>query len=103
MDEGPYDLAATEDGFVVRIRARGYRVLSAPFINRGTAFTLPQRQALGLTGLLPGAVSTMEAQCRRGLAPDHRQPGDPAEKVSPAKPRARHKGLFSRPPAPAAG
>ena len=40
MYEGPYELVRTVDGDTVRIRARGYNVLSAPFINRGTAFTL---------------------------------------------------------------
>ena len=34
-------------------------------INFGTAFTPEQREALGLTGLLPHAVLTMEAQLRR--------------------------------------
>ena len=37
-------------------------------INRGTAFTLDERKALGLTGLLPSGVSSMEVQLRRVYA-----------------------------------
>src|SRR5262249_32469661 len=96
MDEGPYDLVATPDGYVVRIRARGYGVLSVPFINRGTAFTLAERRALGLTGLLPGAVSSIEAQSRRVLAQYYRQPDDLAKNVYLANLRDRNEILFYR-------
>jgi malate dehydrogenase (oxaloacetate-decarboxylating) len=96
MDEGPYDLVATPDGYIVRIRARGYAVLTSPFINRGTAFTLDERRRLGLTGLLPGAVSTMEAQGRRVLAQYHRQPDDLARNVYLANLRDRNEILFYR-------
>ena len=50
---------------MARIRVRGSSVLSSPIINRGTAFTSEERQALGLTGLLPTGTSTMEGQLRR--------------------------------------
>jgi len=50
---------------VARIAARGHAVLAAPPINRGTAFTLEQRQKLGLVGLLPTTVTTIEQQVRR--------------------------------------
>ena len=45
---------------VAPVRLWGSAVLSSPVLNRGTAFTLAERQALGLTGLLPDAVSTIE-------------------------------------------
>ena len=44
------------------MRLRGSAVLASPMLNRGTAFTLAERQALGLTGLLPEGVSTIEGQ-----------------------------------------
>jgi malate dehydrogenase (oxaloacetate-decarboxylating) len=40
-------------------------VLSEPLINRGTAFTHAQRETLGLTGLLPPAVDTLDVQATR--------------------------------------
>ena len=45
--------------------ARGHAVLTDPRLNRGTAFTLAERQALGLIGLLPQAVVTQEQQAAR--------------------------------------
>ncbi|EFV03862.1 malic enzyme, NAD binding domain protein [Segatella salivae DSM 15606] len=37
-------------------------ILNDPFINKGTAFTLKERKALNLVGLLPTAVQTLEGQ-----------------------------------------
>jgi malate dehydrogenase (oxaloacetate-decarboxylating) len=68
MPEGSYELVWTPDGYTARISARGAAVLAAPAINRGTAFTLEQRRELGLTGLLPSGVSTLDSQLRRTYA-----------------------------------
>ncbi|QOY92153.1 NAD-dependent malic enzyme [Paludibaculum fermentans] len=46
-------------------KARGLAVLSSPMLNKGTAFSAEERKALGLTGLLPPEVSTLEAQVKR--------------------------------------
>ena len=54
MSDRPFELAWTPEGVVARVRLRGTSVLSSPMLNRGTAFTLAEREALGLTGLLPG-------------------------------------------------
>ena len=43
-------------------KARGMAVLTTPLLNKGTAFTMEEREALGLTGLLPPVISTLEAQ-----------------------------------------
>src|ERR1700688_3024670 len=43
-------------------KARGMAVLTTPLLNKGTAFTSEEREALGLTGLLPPVISTLEAQ-----------------------------------------
>ncbi len=43
-------------------KARGMAVLTTPLLNKGTAFTTEEREALGLTGLLPPVISTLEAQ-----------------------------------------
>ena len=47
--------------------ARGNDVLRDPAINKGTAFSDAERDALGLHGLLPPNVSTLEAQVGRVL------------------------------------
>src|SRR6266436_1023090 len=40
-------------------------VLDDPILNRGAAFSAAEREALGLTGRLPSAVLTLEAQAQR--------------------------------------
>jgi malate dehydrogenase (oxaloacetate-decarboxylating) len=96
MYERPYDLGRPEDGYPVRIRARGNEVLATPMINRGTAFTLEEREALGLTGLLPDRVSTIDGQLRRVYAQYLRQPDDLAKNVYLANLRDRNEVLFYR-------
>jgi malate dehydrogenase (oxaloacetate-decarboxylating) len=96
MYERPYELGRPEDGYPVRIRARGNEVLATPMINRGTAFTPEERETLGLTGLLPGGVSTIDSQLRRVYAQYLRQPDDLAKNVYLANLRDRNEVLFYR-------
>ncbi len=49
----------------VEVRLRGTQLLNHPMYNRSTAFTREERRVLGLTGLLPDVVSSMEQQARR--------------------------------------
>jgi malate dehydrogenase (oxaloacetate-decarboxylating) len=44
---------------------RGTALLEDPALNKGTAFTLEERAALALDGLLPPVVETLEQQSRR--------------------------------------
>ena len=74
MAERPYELVSTPEGVVARVRLRGTSLLVSPLLNRGTAFTLAERETLGLTGLLPEGVSTIEGQLRRVYAQYLRQP-----------------------------
>jgi malate dehydrogenase (oxaloacetate-decarboxylating) len=46
-------------------KARGLAILNSPQLNKGTAFTRDEREALGLTGLLPPEISTLSFQVKR--------------------------------------
>jgi malate dehydrogenase (oxaloacetate-decarboxylating) len=52
----------------LRIGMDGASVLRHPLTNRGTAFTYAERVSLGLDGLLPPAVTTLEWQIERSYA-----------------------------------
>ncbi|HET7475236.1 MAG TPA: NAD-dependent malic enzyme [Dermatophilaceae bacterium] len=96
MTNRPYDLVWTPDGPVAHVRARGSQVLATPMLNRGTAFTPEERQQLGLTGLLPTGVSTLDGQVRRVYAQYLRQPDDLAKNVYLQNLRDRNEVLFYR-------
>lgn len=49
----------------LEIDARGYAVIRDPLINKGSAFTIDERRALGIDGLLPAGVNTLDLQARR--------------------------------------
>jgi malic enzyme len=49
------------------IAERGRRLLDEPLLNKGTAFTSDEREALGVRGLLPTHVSTLDEQVERAL------------------------------------
>lgn len=53
-----------DEGGCYRTSARGLAVLNSPMLNKGTAFSSKERTALGLTGLLPPEVSTLESQVK---------------------------------------
>ncbi|MBV5318708.1 MAG: NAD-dependent malic enzyme [Desulfobulbaceae bacterium] len=65
--------AATDATGRVRARNRlaglptGIDLLRDPTLNKGSAFTLEEREALGLTGLLPPRVHTIKEQSQRVL------------------------------------
>jgi len=96
VSERPYELTTTPDGVVARIAARGNDVLRIPILNRGTAFTEAERRALGLVGLLPTGVSSMEAQVRRTYAQYRSQPDALARHLYLASLRDRNEVLFYR-------
>src|ERR1022692_2269488 len=45
-------------------KARGLAVLNSPLLNKGTAFSAEERRTLGLTGLLPPVISTLDVQVK---------------------------------------
>jgi malate dehydrogenase (oxaloacetate-decarboxylating) len=94
--ERPYELASEHGSMVARVRLRGASVLASPLLNRGTAFTVEERAELGLTGLLPDRVSTMEGQLGRVYAQYLRQPDDLSKNLYLANLRDRNEVLFYR-------
>jgi malate dehydrogenase (oxaloacetate-decarboxylating) len=47
------------------VALRGNSILTSPRFNKGTAFTISERRAFGLTGHLPSRVNTLDEQCDR--------------------------------------
>jgi malate dehydrogenase (oxaloacetate-decarboxylating) len=90
----PYELVRTPNGVTAQLHVRGPAVLGASGINRGTAFTLPEREALGLTGLLPTGVSTLEGQLRRVYAQYQAQGSDLRKWVLLTNLRDRNEVLY---------
>lgn len=56
---------ARNDSARYKTPLRGLAVLHSPLLNKGTAFTSEERSALGLRGLLPPDISTLEIQVKR--------------------------------------
>ena len=54
----------------------GLALLRDPLLNKGTAFTEEEREALGLRGFLPAAVLSMQAQVERVLTNLRTLPSD---------------------------
>jgi len=94
MPEGSYELVRSSDGWTARIAARGAAVLAIPAINRGTAFTAAQRHELGMTGLLPSGVSTLDGQLRRTYSQYSHQGDDLAKWVYLTNLHNRNEVLF---------
>ena len=96
MTTAPYELVSEPGGVLARINVRGSAVLASPSINRGTAFSLAEREALGLDGLLPSGVTTLEEQVRRVYA-QYLEQANPLRKwVYLANLRDRNEVLFYR-------
>lgn len=52
---------------IVELLLSPEQILNTPLINKGTAFTQEERDDLGLNGLLPSKISTVEEQIERTL------------------------------------
>ncbi len=77
-------------------KARGMAVLTTPLLNKGTAFTAEEREALGLTGLLPTVISTLEAQVAAAYVQYQRLPDAVSKNIYLTALHDRNEVLFFR-------
>jgi malate dehydrogenase (oxaloacetate-decarboxylating)(NADP+) len=74
----------------------GLALLRDPLLNKGTAFTEEEREALGLRGFLPPAVLSMQAQVERVLTNLRTLPSDLEKYVALNSLHDRNEALFFR-------
>lgn len=72
----------------------GLDILKNPRLNKGTAFTKEEREELGLVGLLPPYVSTMDQQVRRHMFILRNKPSDIARYMYLAALQKRNERLY---------
>ena len=77
-------------------KARGMAVLTTPLLNKGTAFTVEERESLGLTGLLPPVISTLESQVACACAQYQRLPDALSKNIYLTALHDRNEVLFFR-------
>ncbi len=77
-------------------KARGMAVLTTPLLNKGSAFTTEEREALGLTGLLPPVISTLEAQVNSAYTQYQRLPDALSKNIYLTALHDRNEVLFFR-------
>jgi malic enzyme len=78
------------------VRERGERLKDDPILNKGTCFTLEERERLGLLGLLPPAVQGFEEQASRAYGNYLRAGDDVRRYLFLAGLQDRNETLFCR-------
>ena len=74
----------------------GVNLLRDPTLNKGTAFTEEERKALGLEGLLPPYVNSLETQVIRVMENFHKKPTDLEKYIYLMSLQDRNETLFYR-------
>jgi malate dehydrogenase (oxaloacetate-decarboxylating) len=90
------DTRYNRDAGAWETRLRGRGVLSDPRINKGTAFSDQERHDLGIVGLLPPRVLTLEQQANRAYLRYLEQPSDLSKNVFLTALHDRNEVLFFR-------
>src|SRR6202049_2416217 len=75
---------------------RGLALLRDPQLNKSTAFTESEREALGLVGLLPEGIDSEDTQIRRVLLQLGKKPTDLEKHISLSQLQAADETLFYR-------
>lgn len=78
------------------VNRRGRALINDPMLNKGTAFTPAERAQLGIDGLLPPAVFTIDQQLERIYENYQRQPSDIDRYMYLAALQDRNETLFYR-------
>ncbi len=74
----------------------GLQLLNNPALNKGTAFSYEERVALGLRGLVPPGINTMEEQVTRVMGNYHRKETDLERYIFLVALQDRNQTLFYR-------
>lgn len=94
MYKHAFDVIKEKNNTWLQINVHGMDVLDTPLLNRGTAFTMEERQALGIIGCLPPIVLTLEDQAKHAYGQYQRQPGDLAKNIYLTELHDRNEVLF---------
>ena len=78
------------------VTARGLAVLQDPRLNKGTAFTERERDALGMRGLLPPHVLSQDEQAARSMKYIRQLPNDLERYIALSALHDRNEALFFR-------
>jgi malate dehydrogenase (oxaloacetate-decarboxylating) len=84
------------DDLIIETALTGERLLETPLVNKGSAFTEAERSELGLLGLLPPHVATMEQQLARTYENYQRKSTDLERYIFLASLQDRNETLFYR-------
>jgi malate dehydrogenase (oxaloacetate-decarboxylating)(NADP+) len=92
----PSPFSAGLSAWGVPHQPRAAALLNEPLLNKGTAFTERERDALGLRGLLPPRVFTLEEQVQRSLAAVRRKSDSLEKYIYLTNLQNRNETLFYR-------
>ena len=80
----------------LQTKARGMDVLNSPLLNKGTAFPVEERRALGLIGLLPPDVNTLSTQLQQAYVQYSQLPDSLSKNIYLTALHDRNEVLFYR-------
>ncbi len=84
------------DNGTLSTKLRGQNLLRHPLLNKGTCFTLEERDALALTGLLPAAEETLDEQVFRAYESYKKKQSDLGRHIYLRSLQDRNETLFYR-------
>ena len=80
----------------LQTKARGLDVLNSPLLNKGTAFPVEERRALGLIGLLPPDVNPLLTQLQQAYIQYSQLPDSLSKNIYLTALHDRNEVLFYR-------